>query len=88
MPTRYFEKSRTDPELALIDQLVEIRKQRGLKAHHVARRMGCSRAGVSMLETSARRGHSITIERLLRYANAIGAEIHVAVQPPPPEFNQ
>lgn len=88
MPTRYFEKSRPEPEQAIIADLVAIRKRSGLKAHHVARRMGVTRGAVSMLETSARRGHSITLERLLRYAAAIGAEIHIAPAPGPPEFNQ
>lgn len=77
MPNRYFEKSRPEPEQAIIAELVKIRKARGLKVRHVAHRMGCTQGGISMLETSARRGHSITLERLLRYAAAIGAEIHI-----------
>jgi transcriptional regulator with XRE-family HTH domain len=77
MAHRYFDRPRPKPELEIIDQLVAIRKQRGLNPQHVARRMQCSKGNVSMFETSARRGHSVTLERLLRYADVIGAEIHI-----------
>lgn len=75
-------------ELDILGTLVEIRRDKGISTREVARRMRVTSPAVSQLELGHRRGHSITLERLLRYANAIGAEIHVALQPPPPEFNQ
>lgn len=77
MTNRYFEKPRPEPEQAILSQLVDIRKGRGFKVCDVARRMKLTAGAVSALESSARRRHSITLERLLRYADVIGAEIHI-----------
>jgi transcriptional regulator with XRE-family HTH domain len=77
MTSRYFEKPRPAPEQAILAQLVDIRRARGLKIRDVARHMNVTGGAISALETSARRGHSITLDRLLRYADAIGAEIHI-----------
>lgn len=77
MATRYFERPRPEPELAILAQLVDIRRRSGLKVRDVARRMQCTPGAVSLLETSARRGHSVTLERLLRYAQVVGADIRI-----------
>lgn len=77
MPSRYYEPARTAAEIQLMDQLKAIRYGHGLTGNDVAAAMDCSQAAVAMIETSARRGHSITLDRLLRYAGAIGAEIRI-----------
>jgi transcriptional regulator with XRE-family HTH domain len=77
MSSRYYEPARSLPEINLMDQLKAIRRDRGLTGNDVAAAMGCSQAAIAMIETSARRGHTITLERLLRYAGAVGAEIRI-----------
>lgn len=76
----------TEPDI--LGTLVEIRRDQGLTTKEVARRMNVTSPCISQIELGHRRKQTITLERLLRYANAIGAEIHVRRQPPPPEFNQ
>jgi transcriptional regulator with XRE-family HTH domain len=73
----YFEKPRPEPEQDIMRQLVTIRRQSGLRNRDIARRMNVTGGAISALETSAKRGHSVTLERLLRYADAIGAQIRI-----------
>lgn len=75
-------------ERDILGALIAIRHRNGLSTGEVARRMHVTSPAVSQLELCHRRGRSVTLERLLRYAAAIGAEIHIATRPPPPEFNQ
>jgi transcriptional regulator with XRE-family HTH domain len=77
MADRYYERPRPVAEQAIVAELVDIRRDLGLKARDVARRLHLTPGAVSAFETSAKRGHSVTLERLLRYADAIGAEIHI-----------
>jgi transcriptional regulator with XRE-family HTH domain len=82
MSFRYYEPARTLAEINFMDQLTAIRRGRGLTGGDVAAAMGCSQSAVVQIETSARRGHTITLERLLRYAEAVGAEIRVTESEP------
>lgn len=67
-------------ELALMAQLADIRRQRGLTQTDVARRMGCGSKGfICDLESS--RGNPY-LSTLMRYADAIGVRIAVVVDPP------
>jgi transcriptional regulator with XRE-family HTH domain len=62
----------------LIDQLVELRRVRGLTQAEVADRIGISRPSVCMLE---RHYHGLpNIVTLLRYAEGVGAEVTVTVR--------
>jgi transcriptional regulator with XRE-family HTH domain len=77
MSSRYYEPARPLAEIDFMDQLTRIRRSSGLTGGDVAAVMGCSQSAVVQIETSARRGHTITLERLLRYAQAVGAEIRI-----------
>lgn len=58
----------------LINQLVFIRRARGLSGKDMAERMCCTRANISQIE----RGHrSPTLATLRRYADAVGAVLEV-----------
>lgn len=61
----------------VMDDLVKIRHRRGLTTGEVARRMHVSSSAVSYIESAVRRGTSLTLHRILDYANAIGAELEV-----------
>lgn len=67
----------TAAQRVLIAELVAIRKARGLTARMVGRRLHVSPTSVSLFENSVRNGRSPTLRRIVRYAEAIGAEIHV-----------
>jgi transcriptional regulator with XRE-family HTH domain len=82
MSFRYYEPARTLAEINLMDQLIAIRRHRGLTGCDVAAAMDCSQPAIAQIETSARRGHTITLERLLRYAGAVGAEIRITESGP------
>lgn len=60
----------------VMDDLVAIRRQKGLTTSQVARRMHVSSSAVSYIESSARKGNSLTLHRILDYANAIGADLY------------
>ena len=66
---------------ALIAELVAIRKARGLATKQVAHRLHVTPPAVSRFEHSVRNGRSPTLRRILRYADAIGAQVRIeAVQ--------
>jgi transcriptional regulator with XRE-family HTH domain len=82
MSSRYYEPAKTLAEINFMDQLTTIRRRSGLTGCDVAAAMGCSQAAVAQIESSARRGHTITLDRLLRYAGAVGAEIRITESGP------
>lgn len=60
-------------------RLRELREQAGLSQTEVARRMGCKPSWISHLE---RGKFDPRLSTLLRYGNAIGAHIHIGLNPP------
>lgn len=70
-------QSLSPTERTILESLTAIRIRNGLTVREVARRMHCTSPSISQLELGHRRGRTVTLERLLRYAAAIGAEIHV-----------
>lgn len=73
----YMRRPAKRTEIEILNRLVTLRRGQRLTGGAVAKRMGCSSSAVSQFESSAQRGHSVTLERLIRYASAIGAEIHI-----------
>jgi transcriptional regulator with XRE-family HTH domain len=69
-------------QLQLMTQLVAIRKARGLKTRQVARRLHVTPPAVSRFEHSVANGRSPTLRAILRYADAIGAQLTVAERSP------
>jgi transcriptional regulator with XRE-family HTH domain len=63
-------------------QLASLRKNAGLSQKELARRVGTSQQQVSRLESPAYEGHSLSMLR--RVADALGASIHVEIQPKKP----
>lgn len=62
----------------LVQQLVKIRKDRGLSQKAVGALMGVCRQTVSGIEHSR---YDVTLSTLQRYARAVGAEIQIEIQP-------
>lgn len=62
----------------LINQLVQLRKHRGLTQTEVAARIHISRPSICMLENHYR--GLPNIETLIRYAQGVGAEINITVK--------
>jgi transcriptional regulator with XRE-family HTH domain len=60
-------------------QLASLRKNAGLSQKELARRVGTSQQQVSRLESPSYEGHSLSMLR--RVADALGASIHVEIQP-------
>ncbi|WP_073949524.1 MULTISPECIES: helix-turn-helix domain-containing protein [Streptomyces] len=56
-------------------RLAEIRRSRGLTQEQVAERMGVSKGRVSHIEQGAISGQEV----LIRYATALGGELHQAI---------
>ena len=74
-----------EPEFALFDELLRVRKRAGLMQAEVAERMDTKPPAVARLESgggSAR--HSPSVATLRRYAEAVGChlEIRLVVQEP------
>jgi transcriptional regulator with XRE-family HTH domain len=63
-------------------QLASLRKNAGLSQKELAKRVGTSQQQVSRLESTAYEGHSLSMLR--RVADALGASIHVEIQPKKP----
>jgi transcriptional regulator with XRE-family HTH domain len=60
----------------LLSELVMIRWRSGLTQQDVADHMGTPRTDVCRFENSAHKGRSPRLSTLMRYAAAVGAEIH------------
>jgi transcriptional regulator with XRE-family HTH domain len=63
-------------DAALLQELVMIRWRNGLTQQDVADQTGMPRSAVARLENSSRLRRAPNLDTLLRYAHAIGAEIH------------
>jgi transcriptional regulator with XRE-family HTH domain len=66
---------------ALLAELVEIRKSRGLTLKDVAHRIQITPSAICLFERSHRYRRSPNLSTLVRYAAAIGAEIHATPIP-------
>jgi transcriptional regulator with XRE-family HTH domain len=62
-------------------RLASLREKRGLSEKELARRVGMSQQQISRLELPSYEGDSLTMLR--RVAEALGATIHVGIQPRP-----
>ena len=66
----------------LIESLVALRRRRGLTLRDVAERMETTRSAVSDFE---RTGGDARCSAVQRYARAVGARLHLAVDHPTPD---
>jgi len=66
---------------AVLAELVEIRKSRGLTLKDVARRIQITPAAICLFERSHQYRRNPNLSTLVRYAEAIGAEIHATPTP-------
>ena len=64
-------------QLQLMAQLIGIRKARGLKLQQVAKRLNVTPPAVSRFEHAVSNGRSPTLRAILRYAEAVGAQLTV-----------
>lgn len=64
-------------QLQLMAQLVAVRKARGLKLQQVTRRLHVTPPAVSRFEHAVSNGRSPTLRAVLRYADAVGAQLTV-----------
>lgn len=62
------------------DQCIRIREKRGLTESEVARRMYTSSGHIMKLESNRA---DVRLSTLLRYADAVGAEVHIELQERP-----
>lgn len=70
-----------DDTRQLIDQLIQLRKRRGLTQRQLAERMGTTQAVVSLMERLRRRPR---YSMLQRYARACDARINFRLEPENP----
>lgn len=64
------------PAERLLAELVDIRKSRGYTLSDVARRIQISPAAICLFERSHRYRRNPNLSTIVRYAAAVGAEIH------------
>lgn len=63
------------PVGALLNDLATLRCKAGLTLQQVAERMGTNSSAISRFENSARYQRTPTLDTLLRYTKAIGADL-------------
>ena len=69
-------------EFALLDELLEARKQAGLTQAEVAERMGTKTPAVARLEAGGgSMRHSPTVSTLRKYAQAVGCRLEIRLRP-------
>jgi len=69
-------------EFATLAELVNARQKAKLTQAEVAKRMGITQASVGRLESSAgNRKHAPSVATLRRYADAVGCELHITLNP-------
>lgn len=79
-----------EAEFALLDQMLQARKDAGLTQAEVAEKMGTKAPAVTRLESSLGNGkHSPSIATLQKYAQAVGCELQIhLVRESEKEYNQ
>lgn len=71
-------------EFAALAELLRARQSAGMTQAQVAQRMGIAQASVARLESSAgSRKHAPSIATLRRYADAVGCDLRITLQPKP-----
>lgn len=70
----------TQSRRRLFNDLIGIRKMRKFSQSQVARAIGINRSGISRFESDVQ-GSNPTIDVILRYAQAVGASIHMYAEP-------
>lgn len=73
------EYDRLTPEYELRGQLINARMKAGLTQEEVAQRMGTTKSAVCRLE-SVNAKNSPSIQTLLKYAQAVGSELKIAIK--------
>src|SRR5436309_9974326 len=69
-------------EFALLDELLNARRQAGLTQAEVAARMGTKTPAVARLEAGGgSQRHSPSVATLRRYANAVGCRLEIRLLP-------
>ena len=73
-------------EYAALGELLRARQAAGMTQTDVAERMGIAQASVARLESSAgSRKHAPSIATLRRYADAVGCDLRISLQPKAPK---
>lgn len=67
------EWDRLEPEFALYEALIDLRRGKGLTQRELAKRMQASQAEIARLE----RGHNVTIKTLQRIAKATNTTLKI-----------
>lgn len=86
----YLEKQLKDPDFAkrfekagrawdVAVQIAALRERQGMTQKALARQVGTSQQQISRLESPSYEGHSLSMLR--RVAAALGAEVHVTIEP-------
>jgi transcriptional regulator with XRE-family HTH domain len=70
----------TQARRRLFNDLIGIRKRRGISQAQVARAIGINRSGISRFESDIECSNP-TVDVILRYAHAVGATIHMKAEP-------
>jgi transcriptional regulator with XRE-family HTH domain len=69
-------------EFALLDELLQARRQAGLTQAEVAARMGTKTPAVARLEAGGgSRRHSPSVTTLRKYAHAVGCRLEIRLRP-------
>jgi transcriptional regulator with XRE-family HTH domain len=81
-PETRAEYAKQAKEFELLDEMLRARSRAGLTQADVAIRMGTKAPAVARLESGGgSQGHSPSIATLRRYAEAVGCELEIRLQP-------
>lgn len=71
-------------EFAALDELLRARQAAGLTQAEVATRMGVAQSSVARMESGlGSRKHAPSLATLRRYADAVGCELRIVLEPKP-----
>jgi DNA-binding XRE family transcriptional regulator len=68
-----------EPKYALIQELLSARKQSGMTQEAVANKIGTTKSAISRLEAGSK--HAPSIATLRKYAEAVGCDLVIKLEP-------
>lgn len=68
-----------EPKYALIRELLAARKQSGMTQEAVANKIGTTKSAISRLEAGSK--HALSITTLRKYAEAVGCDLVIRLEP-------
>lgn len=66
-------------QLRVLQDLIQLRHQRGLSQSHLARMLGVSQSAIAQLEAGTTK--NLGIRTIVRVATALGARVTIAIEP-------